>query len=140
MNYVIYHRNNRTLEITNHIDKDGDLDPNYVMLRNTGLTGNKQRMKWLIECATNGCPICSAIFEPNNPKFVIKKWYIDNVVKPQIKAKKDLDRKIKADRSKTNKFDKYIAKNSDTKTKLDPDQHPLYDLIIEKFTNHNKEK
>ena len=70
-NMVIYHRNNRTLEIQNHIDKDGDLDPNYVMLRNTGLTGNKQRFKWLTECASKGCPICSGIFEPDRSKWII---------------------------------------------------------------------
>lgn len=132
-NMVIYHRNNRTLEIQNHIDNDGDLDPNYVMLRNTGLTGNKQRFKWLTECASKGCPICSGIFEPDSSKWVIKKWYIDNVVNPQLELK---NRIIVAKPKKTekaialkNKFDAYIPKQRDPQE----DDHPLLELIIKKF-------
>ena len=86
-NYVIYHRNNSMLGLTNHIDKDGDLDPNYAIARNLALTGdiidNKYISKYpnklenLKECASLGCPICKGIFK-GSP---LSEFYLKNVVK-----------------------------------------------------------
>ena len=129
-NMVIYHRNNRTLEIQNHIDKDGDLDPNYVMLRNTGLTGNKQRFKWLTECASKGCPICSGIFEPDRSKWIIKKWYVDNVINAMKHNRIVKTRKVNRVITIENKFDSYIPEQS---YKPHEDDHPLLELVIKKF-------
>lgn len=86
-NYVIYHRNNKMLGLENHIDKDGDLDPNYSLARNLALTGiivdNKFISKYpnklnnLKECANKGCPVCKGIFK-DRP---LSKFYLKNVVK-----------------------------------------------------------
>jgi len=100
INYVIYHRNNRQLELTNHIEPDGDLDPNYTLIRNRALTGiyindefvsqDEKSFKWLIECAKTQkegqyCPICSGIFEDAlNNNYKITKFYRDNVVDADI--------------------------------------------------------
>ena len=85
-NYVIYHRNNRMLGLTNHIDQDGDLDPNYSLARNLDLTGtiynNKFVSKYPVklanikECANKGCPICKGIFK-GTP---LSEFYLKNVV------------------------------------------------------------
>ena len=105
-NYVIYHRNNNTLGLTNHIDKDGDLDPNYSLARNLALTGNiiegkfvskyPNKLENVQECADKGCPICKGIFK-GSP---LSEFYLKNVVT--------------------------IDKNT-------PIPHPLTDYIIEKF-------
>ena len=125
-NYVIYHRNNSTLGLVNHIDKDGDLDPNYVLLRNTGLTGNNERLRWLKECSLNGCPICSRIFT-NKSDYTISDWYNKNVVEPQLKLKQKSLPKIK---TKT-KWDK-LAKQT-TNNKQQEIDHPLYEEIKRLF-------
>ena len=76
-NYVIYHRNNRMLGLTNHIDKDGDLDPNYSLARNLALTGTIYNNKFVSkECANKGCPICKGIFK-GTP---LSEFYLKNVV------------------------------------------------------------
>lgn len=135
-NYVIYHRNNSTLGLTNHIDKDGDLDPNYSLLRNTGLTGNKKRFKWLTECASNGCPICSGIFEPNNSNWKIKEWYVVNVVNPLLENRKlrkvgTLKEKkwLEKPNSQVNALQEIFARSR----KQNKDEHPLLDKIRAKF-------
>ena len=118
-NYIIYHRNNRTLQLINHFDPDGDLDPNYLLLRNVALTGkiikgkfissNKKHFKWLIDCAKteiaspyskydkSRCGLCSGIFKDvMNDDYSITDFYMKKVVKIE-------------------------------------DQHPLFEYIIEKF-------
>tara|TARA_Y100001970_G_C13694886_1_gene584248 strand:+ start:102 stop:491 length:390 start_codon:yes stop_codon:yes gene_type:complete len=101
-NYVIYHRNNRTLQLTNHFDLDGDLDPNYIRLRNLALTGQfvdgkfiskyPKKFNWVIECAKTElstyskydkrrCGICSGIFKDvMNDDYTITDFYAKNVV------------------------------------------------------------
>lgn len=105
-NPIIYNRENRMLELSNHIDQDGELDSQYALLRNLALTGkyidgkfvssNPKHFKWLKECATtektsriNGskfnrasCSICSKIFvDVKSNNFNISKYYKENVVK-----------------------------------------------------------
>ena len=131
-NYVIYHRNNYMLGLTNHIDKDGDLDPNYAMLRNTGLTGNKKRLIWLKECATKGCPICGKIFSNkyNKNDLTISEWYNKNVVVPQRKMRQER-KQIKQTKPIENQFDKLIT---GWKTQVkDNNEHPLLQKIKAKF-------
>lgn len=115
-NYIKYHRSR--FGLTNHIDGDGDLDPNYALIRNRALTGHvtngkfkthfKKEFNWLIECANtkekghfanyaSKCSICAGIFKDvYNGNYNIKEFYMDNVV-------------------------------------TIVDQHPLYPLIMEKF-------
>ena len=42
----------------NHIDMDGDYNPDYIMLINKAFNGNEQKIKWLKECAEDGCRTC----------------------------------------------------------------------------------
>tara|TARA_R100000781_G_C4032842_1_gene111212 strand:+ start:80 stop:466 length:387 start_codon:yes stop_codon:yes gene_type:complete len=102
-NYVIYHRNNRTLQLINHFESDGDIDSNYILLRNVALTGsmingkfvsdNKEHFKWLVECAKtelsspyckyqkSRCGICNGIFKDvMNDNYEITDFYMKNVV------------------------------------------------------------
>lgn len=156
-NYIIYHRDNRTLDLTNHFDPDGDLDPNYLRLRNIALTGEivngkfvskyPEKFKWLIECAKTRsrnkhdhrrCTLCNGIFKDvMSGDYTITNFYMEKVVKPQMIQEKARRKKIEEKKEKINKFDKYIVKNKETK--LDPDRHPLYDQIVAKFVT-NKEK
>ena len=109
VNYVIYHRNNRMLGLTNHIDKDGDLDPNYSLARNLALTGvisnntfvskYPSKLADVKECASKGCPICKGIFK-GSP---LSEFYLKNVV--EIDNKTDIP-------------------------------HPLTDYVIENFDGH----
>ena len=115
-NYVIYHRNNKMLDLTNHFELDGDLDPNYLLLRNRALTGvyynnvfhsqSPKTFAWLIECAKTKkkgqhCNLCKGIFtDVFNDDYSITKFYRENVVT--------------------------IDENT-------PIQHPLLDYIIDKF-------
>lgn len=138
-NYVIYHRDNHMLGLSNHIDGDGDLDPNYALLRNTALTGkfingkfissNPKRFGWLIECAEKGCPICNGIFTDVKTKdYTIKPFYIKNVVK--------VDKLENAKRVKfktETKWDKLLESKT-KKTDVDKDAHPLMQEILNKFT------
>ena len=109
-NYVIYHRNNRMLGLINNFDKDGDMDDNYALLRNTALTGrilndkflsqNTKRLSWLIECAIKGCSVCNGIFaNVNKGDYSITPFYKEKVLK--------------------------ITTNEDL--------HPLYEYIMKKF-------
>ena len=50
-----------------------------------------------------------------------------------VKIDKDTGRVI--EKRKPTKWDKLAQATTRTKKHKDPDQHPLYDLIIEKFTN-----
>ena len=97
--------------LSNHIDKDGDLDANYALLRNLALTGkmingkfitkNKKHFNWLVDCAKKGCPICNRIFvDTKNGDYNITDFYMQKVVKlesgvktkinePQVKTKWD---------------------------------------------------
>jgi len=101
-NYVIYHRNNRMLELTNHFELDGELDANYVVARNLALTGNIFNGKFIskypnkfhqvIECAKtkhNGsrCNLCSGIFKDvMNNDYSITEFYRNKVVKIDLKT------------------------------------------------------
>ena len=134
-NYVIDNRNDYNLGLGNHIDGDGDLDAQYALLRNVALTGtmvsgkfvskNKKHFGWVVESAKKGCPICNGIF-----KDAKKDDYTDKVVK----IEKDTGKVI--EKIKPTKWDKLVqATTKATIPKNDPDQHPLYNLIIEKFTN-----
>ena len=136
-NYVIHNRNNHNLGLSNHIDNDGDLDAQYALLRNVALTGkmingkfvskNKKHFGWLIECAKKGCPICNGVFKnAKKDDYTIKPFYMDKVVK----IDKDTGRVI--EKRKLTKWDKLLEDKIEAKS--NPDQHPLYDLIIEKFT------
>lgn len=141
-NYVIYNRNNKQLGLGNHIDKDGDLDAQYALLRNVALTGkmiggkfvsdNPKHFGWLIECAEKGCPICNGIFKNVIKKdYTIKPFYMNNVVtlsKPKINTKP-------IPKTKWDKMAKKAVTKKRTKQSFD---HPLYDLILEKFTNEGK--
>ena len=103
-NYVIYHRNNRTLQLTNHFEEDGDLDWNYLGHRNRALTGrmidgkfvsiNPKEFNWLIECAKTElsnphckhdkrrCRLCNGIFKDvMNNNYEITDFYMNKVVK-----------------------------------------------------------
>ena len=145
INWVIYHRNNKMLELTNHIDKDGDLDANYALLRNVALTGymvngkfvssNQQRFGWLKECATKGCPICSGIFEDvKNKNFNIRKFYMKNVVK--IIEKDGVVKEKKVAKTKWDKLAKAVTDRKFKKIKKvnkTEQDHPLMELIIKKF-------
>ena len=139
-NYVIHNRNNKNLGLGNHIDKDGDLDAQYALLRNVALTGSivngkfltryNKHFKWLIECAAKGCPTCSGIFKDiKYNDYTIKPFYMKNVVK----IIDDIDDKVKekpvAKIKTKNKFDKYIP----VQEVKQEEKHPLYDLIMEKF-------
>ena len=42
----------------NHIDMDGDYNPDYIMLINKAFNGNEQKIKWLKECASKDCLTC----------------------------------------------------------------------------------
>lgn len=139
-NYVIHNRNNYNLGLGNHIDGDGDLDAQYALLRNVALTGtvvngnfvskNKKHFGWIVECAKKGCPICNGIFkDAKKDDYTIKPFYMDKVVK----IDKDTGRVI--EKRKPTKWDKLAKATTTIKKNKDPDQHPLYDLIIEKFTN-----
>lgn len=136
-NMVIHHRN--MIDITNHIDKDGDLEPNYVILRNTGLTGNEERMNWLIECATKGCPICAGIFEPNKSTWKVKEWYITNVVNPQLKLKRKREKEkrefLAKPNTQVNAFAQILERSRKERQqiKTDSEQHPLYEQILKTF-------
>tara|TARA_Y100000593_G_C4317736_1_gene341830 strand:+ start:3577 stop:4050 length:474 start_codon:yes stop_codon:yes gene_type:complete len=150
-NWVIYNRNNGMLGLGNHIDGDGDLDPQYALLRNVGLTGrlingkfisdNKKHYNWLIGCATtNGrghyskydnrpCPVCSGIFEDaKNGNYNITPFYMKNVVKL---IKEDNKTLINQDQE-FSKWDK-LAKSVVKDRKADQDVHPLFDEIIKRF-------
>jgi len=137
-NYVIYHRNNSMLGLSNHIDSDGDLDPNYALLRNTALTGhfkdgkfiskNEKRFNWLKECAHKGCPICNGIFKDvSNKNYTIKPFYLNKVVKVvNTKTGNVVEKPI-------TKWDN-LAKKAVTPVKVsDEDKHPLFDYILEVF-------
>ena len=97
------------LGLTNHIDKDGDLDPNYSLARNLALTGvisnntfvskYPSKLADVKECASKGCPICKGIFK-GSP---LSEFYLKNVV--EIDNKTDIP-------------------------------HPLTDYVIEKFDGH----
>ena len=137
-NYVIHNRNNYNLGLSNHIDKDGDLDAQYALLRNVALTGkmiggkfvsdNPKHFGWLVECAKKGCPICNGIFnDAKKDDYTIKPFYMDKVVK----IDKDTGKVI--EKRKLTKWDKLAQATTRIKSDKNPDQHPLYDLIIEKF-------
>tara|TARA_R100001443_G_scaffold113057_1_gene127265 strand:- start:445 stop:864 length:420 start_codon:yes stop_codon:yes gene_type:complete len=132
------------LELTNHIDNDGDLDANYALLRNVALTGhmvdgkfvsgNKQRFGWLKECAIKGCPICNGIFEDaKNDNFNIKEFYMKKVVK--IVKKDGLVTEKKVAKTKWDKLAKAVTDRKLKKpNKSNKEQdHPLMELIIKKF-------
>ncbi len=137
-NYVIYNRNNKQLELSNHIDKDGDLDAQYALLRNNALTGkfvknvfvsdNNKTFRWLVDCADKGCPTCSSIFENvKNNNYNIREFYLNNVVEVKIDINKAEKQKAK---HIPTKFDN-LAKNVVNK---DNDQkHPLEDYIRQIF-------
>ena len=137
-NYVIYNRNNKQLELCNHIDKDGDLDAQYALLRNNALTGkfvknvfvsdNNKTFRWLVDCADKGCPTCSSIFENvKNNNYNIREFYLNNVVEVKIDINKAEKQKAKYIPTK---FDN-LAKNVVNK---DNDQkHPLEDYIRKVF-------
>ena len=147
-NWVVYHRNNGMLGLSNHIDSDGDLDDNYALLRNLGLTGrlingefiseHKKHYNWLIECATTNakygydkrpCPICSGIFEDaKNGNYNIRSFYMEKVVKLINEDNKPLINKGK-DLSKWDKLAKGVTEKQQSKS----DIHPLFDEIIKKF-------
>ena len=137
-NYVIYNRNNKQLELCNHIDKDGDLDAQYALLRNNALTGkfvknvfvsdNNKTFRWLVDCADKGCPTCSSIFENvKNNNYNIREFYLNNVVEVKIDINKAEKQKAK---HIPTKFDS-LAKSV---TNKDNDQkHPLEDYIRQIF-------
>ena len=137
-NYVIYNRNNKQLELCNHIDKDGDLDAQYALLRNNALTGkfvknvfvsdNNKTFRWLVDCADKGCPTCSGIFENvKNNNYNIREFYLNNVVEVKIDINKAEKQKAK---HIPTKFDS-LAKSV---TNKDNDQkHPLEDYIRQIF-------
>lgn len=97
VNYVVYHRNNRMLQLINHFEIDGDLDANYLMLRNSALTGKfigkkfiskiPKRLRWLKECSNTKidgqyCRLCSGIFKSNDSNdYEITDFYKTKVVK-----------------------------------------------------------
>jgi hypothetical protein len=137
-NYVIYNRNNKQLELCNHIDKDGDLDAQYALLRNNALTGkfvknvfvsdNNKTFRWLVDCADKGCPTCGRIFvNVKNNNYNIREFYLNNVVEVKIDINKAEKQKAK---HIPTKFDN-LAKNVVNK---DNDQkHPLEDYIRQVF-------
>jgi hypothetical protein len=137
-NYVIYNRNNKQLELCNHIDKDGDLDAQYALLRNNALTGkfvknvfvsdNNKTFRWLVDCADKGCPTCSSIFvNVKNNNYNIREFYLNNVVEVKIDINKAEKQKAK---HIPTKFDS-LAKSV---TNKDNDQkHPLEDYIRQIF-------
>ena len=120
-NYIIYNRNNKTLELSNHTDKDRELDAQYTLLRNVALTGrfidgefysrSNKHFRWLMECArtkSNGqyCPRCKSIFrDPLNSDYRITEFYREKVVK--------IDNDIDI-------------------------EHPLTDYILKKFTKRGE--
>ena len=141
INWVIYHRNNAMLGLSNHIDKDGDLDANYALLRNVALTGkmvngkfitkNKKHFNWLVDCAKKGCPICNRIFvDTKNGDYNITDFYMQKVVKLESGVKT----KINEPQVKT-KWDKLAKKVTSAKIKSNKEneQHPLFDVIMKKF-------
>ncbi len=132
-NYVIYNRNNYNLGLGNHIDKDGDLDSQYALLRNVGLSGkmvngkfvsnHKKHFYDLVECAQKGCPICNGIFvDVKNKNYNIKPFYMERVVKLESK-------KVVA-KPKTTMWDK-LAK--DVTHKDIEHEHPLMSDILRIF-------
>ena len=137
-NYVIYNRNNKQLELCNHIDKDGDLDAQYALLRNNALTGkfvknvfvsdNNKTFRWLVDCADKGCPTCSSIFENvKNNNYNIREFYLNNVVEVKIDINKAEKQKAK---HIPTKFDS-LAKSVTNKDK--EHKHPLEDYIRKVF-------
>jgi hypothetical protein len=137
-NYVIYNRNNKQLELCNHIDKDGDLDAQYALLRNNALTGkfvknvfvsdNNKTFRWLVDCADKGCPTCSGIFvNVKNNNYNIREFYLNNVVEVKIDINKAEKQKAK---HIPTKFDS-LAKNVVNKDK--EHKHPLEDYIRKVF-------
>ena len=155
-NYIIYHKDNRTLQLTNHFDPDGDLDPNYIRLRNIALTGKivngkfeskyPKKFEWLIECAktksrnkhdNRTCTICGGIFkDAPNGDYTITDFYIEKVVKPQMieeeKREKRIEKKKQDAKELYSKSVKFLK--SKVNQKQDKDKHPLYDAIVAKFT------
>lgn len=152
INYIIYHRNNNTLGLGNHIDDEGDLDPNYTRMRNLALTGTivdgkfiskyKKKFNWLKECATTKgrghygkydnrpCPICNGIFkDAKNGDFSIKPFYMENVVELIDKQAKPL---INTDKP-ISKWDKLAKATTETKFISTEEDHPLLDYVIELF-------
>ena len=136
-NYVIHNRNNYNLGLGNHIDKDGDLDAQYSLLRNVALTGtmvngcfvskNKKHFGWLVECAEKGCPICNGIFKDvKNKHYTIKPFYMERVVKIDGEVGK-----IKEQQA-SGKFEK-LAKKVTNKQLNDDFDHPLYKEILRVF-------
>lgn len=134
INYVIYHRDNSMLGLSNHIDSDGDLDANYALLRNLALSGkivdgkfvsnHEKHFGWLIECATKGCPTCNSIFkDAKNEDYTIKPFYLKNVVKIIKESKKVYNKEV------VTKWDKLAKKTTESKTH----NHPLYSYITKKF-------
>ena len=137
-NYVIYNRNNKQLELCNHIDKDGDLDAQYALLRNNALTGkfvknvfvsdNNKTFRWLVDCADKGCPTCSSIFvNVKNNNYNIREFYLNNVVEVKIDINKAEKQKAKHIPTKfDNLAKKVVNKDNDQK-------HPLEDYIRQIF-------
>lgn len=137
-NYVIYNRNNKQLELCNHIDKDGDLDAQYALLRNNALTGkfvknvfvsdNNKTFRWLVDCADKGCPTCSSIFENvKNNNYNIREFYLNNVVEVKIDINKAEKQKSKYIPTKFDNLAKNVV-NKDKELK-----HPLEDYIRQIF-------
>ena len=137
-NYIIYNRNNKQLELCNHIDKDGDLDAQYALLRNNALTGkfvknvfvsdNNKTFRWLVDCADKGCPTCSSIFENvKNNNYNIREFYLNNVVEVKIDINKAEKQKAKHIPTKFDNLAKNVV-NKDKDTK-----HPLEDYIRKVF-------
>ena len=137
-NYVIYNRNNKQLELCNHIDKDGDLDAQYALLRNNALTGkfvknvfvsdNNKTFRWLVDCADKGCPTCSGIFvNVKNNNYNIREFYLNNVVEVKIDINKAEKQKAKHIPTKFDNLAKNVV-NKDKELK-----HPLEDYIRKVF-------